>query len=238
MTILTALPIYNESPYVDHVLRAVKRHTDSILVIDDGSTDGTSDRLKQHRNINMLSHQANLGYGQSLIDAFDFAKQNVFDWIITIDCDKQHEPDHIPCFFGEIKKDDSDIISGSRYLQPINNNETQPPLERVRINKSVTAMLNGLLHLRLTDAFCGFKAYRVEALQQLDLSEKGYGLPLQLWVQAAQHNLQIREIPVPLIYHDPSRNFQGALEDPQQRLKYYLSVLEREMELNAAQVIA
>jgi len=238
MKILTALPIYNEWAYVDHVLRSVKRYTDCILVIDDGSTDGTSDRLRQYCDINMLSHQANLGYGQSLIDAFDFAERNGYDWIITIDCDKQHEPDHLPCFFSEIKKDDSDIISGSRYLQPANRSVTQPPMERVHINRTITTILKTLLHIRLTDAFCGFKAYRVEALQQLDLSEKGYGLPLQLWVQAVQHNLQIKEIPVPLIYHDPNRNFQGVLEDPQKRLKYYLSVLQREMELDAAQVIA
>jgi len=238
MTILTALPVYNESAYVDHVLRAVKRHADCILVIDDGSTDGTSARLLQHHDINVLTHKANQGYGQSLIDAFDFANQHGYDWIITIDCDKQHEPDHISCFVKEIKKDNHDIISGSRYLQPVDNNVTQPPLERVQINRAITGMLNRLLHIRLTDAFCGFKAYRVEALQQLDLSEKGYGLPLQLWVQAVQHSLQIKEIPVPLIYHDPNRNFQGVLEDSQRRLEYYLSVLEREMELNAAQVIA
>ena len=238
LAVLLAVPAYNECHSVDDVLKATRKHASDVLVIDDGSTDGTSLRLKQHNNINVLTHKANQGYGQSLIDAFDFADQHAYDWIITIDCDRQHEPGHIPCFLSEIMKDDCDIISGSRYLQPTNTKVPQPPLERVQINRAITAMLNRLLHLQLTDAFCGFKAYRVDALKQLDLSEKGYALPLQLWVQAAQHDLQIKEIPVPLIYHDPNRNFQGVLEDPQKRLKYYLSVLESEKDLDAAQVIA
>jgi dolichol-phosphate mannosyltransferase len=77
----------------------------------------------------------------------------------------------------------------------------------------------------LTDAFCGFKAYRRSALEKLRISEEGWGMPLQLWVQAARLQLQVKEIGVPRLYLDPNRAFGGVMNDPEQRLAYYRSVL-------------
>ena len=65
--------------------------------------------------------------------------------------------------------------------------------------------------IRLTDAFCGFKAYRVEALSSLRITETGWGMPLQLWVQAARLGLRVKEVAVPRIYLDPNRAFGGVL---------------------------
>ena len=232
--ILVAIPVFNEFKYVDDVLRAVHRYSDSILVVDDGSTDGTSDVLKKHTYIEVISRKTNAGYGQSLTGAFNFAYYHKFDWVITIDCDHQHEPSYIPCFYSEIEKDDADIISGSRYLRRINFGSAPPPADRVAINRKITNILNQNLAIRITDAFCGFKAYRTRAIFELKLTEKGYGLPLQLWIQASQAGLRIREIPVPLIYHDPKRKFCGILEDPQKRLCYYTEIIERELGNNVS----
>ena len=227
--VLVAIPVFNEARYVDSVLREVQRYAQDILVVNDGSTDGTAAVLARHRDIRLISHTRNLGYGRSLIDAFDFAAANGFDWVITIDCDHQHEPSCIPQFQKEIEKDDADIISGSRYLRLKNTGTAKPPLERIVINRKITNLLNQALGIKLTDAFCGFKAYRTQAIVKLKLSEAGYAIPLQLWVRAGRAGLIIREIPVPLIYHNPQRNFAGRLEDPQFRLRYYLDVIEREL---------
>jgi dolichol-phosphate mannosyltransferase len=170
---------------VDDVLSVVRRYSDNILVVNDGSTDGTSDVLKKHTYIEVISHKVNAGYGQSLIDAFNFAYKSNFNWVITIDCDHQDEPSYIPRFYSEIEKDDADIISGSRYLRRINLGSAPPPADRVAINRKITNILNQNLAIRLTDAFCGFKAYRTRAIFKLKLAERGYGLPLQLWIQAS-----------------------------------------------------
>ena len=232
--VLVAMPVFNESRYVDDVLREVRKYSDNILVVDDGSTDGTADVLTRHTYIEVIPHETNTGYGRSLIDAFDFACRNNFDWVITIDCDHQHEPSYIPCFYSEIKKADADIISGSRYLLRVNSGPAPPPAERVAINRQITNILNQNLSVRLTDAFCGFKAYRTGAVTELELTETSYGLPLQLWIRASRAGLRIREIPVPLIYHDPRRKFCGSLEDPKKRLRYYLEIIERELGHNVA----
>ena len=77
----------------------------------------------------------------------------------------------------------------------------------------------------ISDAFCGFKAYRVESLSRLNITVPGYGMPLQLWVQAARLGLRIQEVPVSLIYNDPNRQFGGSLDNPTARLLYYYEVL-------------
>jgi len=236
-TVLVALPVFNEFKYVDDVLCEVHKYSDNILVVDDGSTDKTSDVLKRHTYLQVITHDANKGYGQSLIDAFNFACQHNFNWLITIDCDYQHEPSYIPHFYRAIEKNDADIISGSRYLRRVNPGLALPPAERVEINRKITNILNRNLGLRLTDSFCGFKAYRTSAVLKLKLSERGYGLPLQLWIQAGRAGLKIREIPVPLIYHDARRNFCGILEDPQKRFDYYIEIIEKELGYNAGQNI-
>lgn len=221
---LTALPVYNEVRFVDNVLDEVCRYASEVLVVDDGSTDGTSELLAARNDISLVAHPENRGYGAGLISAFQFAIENEFDCIVTIDCDGQHEPQRIPDFIEACR--DVDIVSGSRYLTSFSG-DSEPPAARRRINEQVTAEVNRRLGLSLTDAFCGFKAYRVASLKQLRLTELGYAMPLELWVQAAVLGMTIVELPVPLIYLDEARSFGGALDDSATRLDHYYDVLER-----------
>jgi dolichol-phosphate mannosyltransferase len=223
---LTALPVYNEARHVCGVLDEVLRHSAEVLVVDDGSIDGTAELVATFRGIHVVRHARNLGYGAALQTAFAFAERHRYDCVVTIDCDGQHEPQRIPQFVEACA--DADIVSGSRYLEQ-GDSGSQAPAERRRINEIVTAELNRRLCVDLTDAFCGFKAYRVEALAKLNITENGYAMPLELWVQAARHELRIVELPVPLIYLDEKRSFGGALDNAATRLEYYHLVLDRSM---------
>ena len=229
MRLLIAIPVYNERKYVSGVLDRVKTFHPDILVINDGSTDGTQDVLAARKDIRLITHATNQGYGQSLIDAFNYADRHGYDWVITMDCDEQHEPEMIPAFIDEIKKDRWDLISGSRYLRP-NKEDDLPPGDRRSINATITEVLNSLFNLGITDAFCGFKAHRVAPTVALKLDEKGYAFPMQLWPRVAKAGLRLTEIPVRLIYNDPNRYFGGKLDDATFRLKHYLSVLQAELE--------
>ena len=102
--------------------------------------------------------------------------------------------------------------------------------QRMFINKTITAEINHRLGLSLTDAFCGFKAYRVASLKQLDIQDTGYAMPLELWAQAAMLGMRILEIPVPRLYLDLKRSFGGALDHAETRLNHYRAVLDRSIQ--------
>jgi glycosyltransferase involved in cell wall biosynthesis len=221
---LTALPVYNEAAHVTAVLDEVVRNAGDVLVVDDGSTDGTRQLLAQRRDVTVISHPQNRGYGAALRTAFEYAIAHDYEVLVTIDCDGQHEPQRISQLAAACA--DADLVSGSRYLE-LDDAARQAPVDRRRINVQVTEELNCRLGLKPTDAFCGFKAYRVEALKKLKVTEAGYAMPLELWVQAAFQGLRIIELPVPLIYLDEKRSFGGALDDAGTRLAYYHAVIDR-----------
>lgn len=225
---LLAIPVFNEQRYVARVIEEASQYCRHILVVDDGSTDDTPALLRRAHGVHVLTHPENRGYGKSLADAFAFAMDGDFEWLITMDCDEQHEPTYIPRFLDAMERDDSDIISGTRYPSGHDAAGDAPP-DRRRINQLITAMLNERLGLGITDAFCGFKAYRVSSLRHLDITVPGYAMPMQFWVQVARAGLRIAELPVRLIYHDPTRHFGGMLDNPDARLKHYLDVFEAEL---------
>lgn len=227
MKMLLAIPVYNEQRYVRGVLDEVRRFARDVLVIDDGSTDNTP-LLLARQPVEVIRHARNRGYGRSLIDAFRWSQCYGFDWLITMDCDQQHEPASLPDFYAAIARDDADVISGSRYLGS-DACGAPPPADRRAINAALTGQINEHLGLKITDAFCGYKAYRVSAIKKLELDEAGYAFPLQFWVQAAAHDLRVIEVPIRLIYNDAERSFGGPLDDSQRRLSYYNTVLAREL---------
>lgn len=224
---LVVIPIYNEARYLFGVIEEVKKYAcdgTEILAIDDGSTDETPEFLRDIAEIEVLTHEANLGYGRTLIDGFNYATEKEYKHVVTIDCDWQHEPSHIREFCDLLE--DYDIISGSRYLRP---SHEKPPPDRMVINREITTMINEITGYNLTDSFCGFKAYNVESLKKLKLTETNYGMPLQLWIQAWRNGLTVKEIPIGLIYFDRGRHFRGDLNNNEVRLKYYKEIIEREL---------
>ena len=234
MRTLVAIPVYNEQDTVRSVLERVSAFTSDILILDDGSSDRTADILNELRpemGFDLIRHEANAGYGRAIREIFNRAHRDQYDWVITMDCDDQHEPERIPDFLSAIEDTELDIVSGSRYL----SNDAQwakdlPPGDRRAINATLTKEINARLGFTLTDSFCGFKAHRVSAMHTLDITDDGYAFPMQLWVQAAANQLRVGEIPVELIYNDPNRTFGGGLDDPTTRLNHYRCVLYRAMD--------
>ncbi len=220
---LAALPVYNEVAYVNGVLDEVLKYAPNVLAINDGSNDGTDILLDQRSDIEVLHHEKNLGYGAALRTAFQYAIDEGYEIVVTLDCDGQHQPKRIPRFVSACHN--VDIVSGSRYLKKYDG-DSVPPAQRLFINKQITKTINELFHWNLTDTFCGFKAYRTEAIAKLDITVDGYAMPLELWAQAAMLGLRILEVPVPLIYLDEKRSFGGALDDGSVRMAYYNQVID------------
>jgi glycosyltransferase involved in cell wall biosynthesis len=220
---LAALPVYNEAATVHSVLDEVAKYATNVLVVNDGSSDATAQKLAERSDVSVISHATNRGYGAALKSAFRYAIDEGFEFVVTLDCDGQHQPKRIPRFISACKN--ADIVSGSRYLKNYEG-DSEPPAQRMFINKQITRQLNDRFGLRLTDAFCGFKAYRVSSLAMLDIQDDGYAMPLELWTQAAMQNFRIIEVPVPRLYLDLNRSFGGSLDLADVRLAYYNKVLD------------
>jgi glycosyltransferase involved in cell wall biosynthesis len=238
MRFLTAIPVYNEERHVAGVLQEVRRYSPEILVVNDGSTDKTGQLLAREPGIRIINHSTNKGYGAALVSAFNYAVEQDIDVLVTMDCDGQHEPSRIPVLLEAM--DNADIVSGSRYLRQFRQNSLAPT-DRLQINQIITTEMNNRFGLDLTDTFCGFKAYRREALQRLRITEPGWGMPLQLWVQAALLGMRIKEVGVPRVYLDPNRAFGGVLNDSEQRLAYYRKIIDtadREMQETLGRVLS
>lgn len=226
MKFAVILPVYNEAGTLERVVRKLTQFKDAdVVIVDDGSTDATPSILERLTVKAVIRHPENAGYGRSLMDGFDFAKNNNYRHCVTMDADEQHEPGFIPCLLEKLA--DFDIVSGSRYLNPLLSPDAPPP-ERFEVNRVITERLRHLTGYNLTDSFCGFKGYRVEGLRKLHLTETNYGFPLQVWLQAAKEGLTVTECAVPLIYKDHSRNFNNQFANRDERLNHYLQVMDRE----------
>ncbi len=224
---LVVIPVYNEEKSIARVIPEICRHVDRrgthILAIDDGSSDASSRLIRSFECARLVRHAKNLGYGKTLLDGFRYAVKNRYRCLVTIDCDEQHQPAQLPRFFASLKN--SDVLSGSRYLRGFDRGRA--PADRLRINRDITSVVNRITGYKLTDAFCGFKGYRVQALRRLKLKEKGYGMPLEFWVKAAAAGLKVKEMAVDLIYTDHRRSFRRGLDDPVRRGRYYRQVLRK-----------
>lgn len=223
------MPVYNEAHTIVGVLDAVRvRFDGEIILVDDGSTDGTPRALAERDDIAVVRLDRNCGYGCALRIGFDVANDLGFDSVVTMDCDGQHEPAHIPQFLDALSEG-WDIVSGSRYL-PGSGSIGEAPADRQEINRRITAVVNGVTGWQLTDTFCGFKAYRISAIRQIALSEPGYAMPLEMWAKAWAAGLKVTEIPVERIYCDRDRSFGAALDDPERRFAYYMDVWNAALE--------
>lgn len=220
------MPVYNEVATVGAVLDAVRIHFDGeIIVVDDGSDDGTAMVLAARDDIAVVRLDRNCGYGCALRIGFDVCRELCIRRLVTMDCDGQHEPAHIPEFLAALDEG-WDIVSGSRYL-PMSGRSGAAPADRREINKIITETVNETTGWTLTDSFCGFKAYKVASLGSVVLRESGYAMPLELWAKAWKAGFEVRELAVERIYCDHDRSFGHELDNPEHRLAYYRDVWGR-----------
>jgi dolichol-phosphate mannosyltransferase len=222
------IPVYNEERHLEGLLTRLRQvYHEDVILIDDGSVDGSPCILKSlnDERTHTILRERNRGYGATLVAGFQEVIRRDYDFVITMDSDGQHRPDWIPQFFDLIPA--WDIVSGSRYC-PESDRTGVVPEDRRAINGFITSRINDITGFALTDSFCGFKAYKVAALAKLSITEFGYAMPLQVWMQAKHFGFRVTERPVSRIYDDPNRRFGGDLDNPDVRLKLYLATLEKE----------
>lgn len=241
--ILLLIPCFNEEENIEHILehlRCVKQNSQKnsefnlkILIINDGSTDGTMQILDKNNHDSLFSivnFKENKGYGYTLIRGFKYAKEMKFSWIISFDMDGQHEPNYLYKFIDLIlEKPTEQIISGSRYKN-LEHSWQKPWKDRFLVNAIITGILN-TLGFSITDAFCGLKAYECNAINDLDLEINGYEIPIEIWIKSMKKGYKIVEKGVPVIYKDRDAILKNAKDSflfkkGEERIERYIQLIE------------
>ena len=204
--IVAAIPCYNEADFIAGVVRRTQPHVDRVVVVDDGSSDGTADAARA-AGAEVRRHETNLGPGAAARTCLEAGREYNADVLVTLDGDGQHDPDEIPAVIAPILAGESDLTIGSRFLGGYNN---VARYRKFGIDV-ITFLYNFGARQTITDAQSCFRAYGPRALDTLTITEDGFGFSVETLVQARRAGLRLDEVSISCVYHDQSHSMNPVL---------------------------
>jgi glycosyltransferase involved in cell wall biosynthesis len=203
MKIFVVIPLFNEKKHIASVIKNVSKYKLPIVVVDDGSTDGSGlkiialrDKELRNKNVTVLTHRINLGKGAAMKTGADYAFSRGADAVIFMDSDGQHEASDLLKFIDALKDDRYDVILGSRNLN------YGVPLVRFLGNKFASVLMVLLFKVYVSDVICGFRAITKDGYKKVKWDSDGYGVETEMVARIGKNKTKFSEIPVQTIYHD------------------------------------
>ncbi len=200
---IVIIPTYNEKENIERIIRKVFSLEGGyeILIIDDGSPDGTAAIVKSLQpefpdRLNMIERAGKLGLGTAYITGFKWALSQGYDYIFEMDADFSHDPDDLPRLL-EACKDGEGVAIGSRYSDGIS--VVNWPIGRIIMSYYASVYVRTVLRMKVYDCTAGFKCYSRRVLEAIDLDNvrmKGYGFQIEMKYTAWKLGFPIREVPV------------------------------------------
>ena len=199
------IPTYNEIENIRAIIRAVtslEKPLD-VLIIDDGSPDGTADAVKElmqtelQGRLHLIERKGKLGLGTAYICGFKWAIEHGYDYIFEMDADFSHNPNDLPRLYAACHDEGFDVAVGSRYITGVN--VVNWPIGRVLMSYYASANVRTILGISLRDTTAGFVCYRREVLETIDLDKirfKGYAFQIEMKYSAIRLGFKIKEVPV------------------------------------------
>jgi glycosyltransferase involved in cell wall biosynthesis len=215
LRVLVCIPAFNESRNIAEIINKSKKYSDGVIVYDDGSTDDTYE-LAEKAGAKVIRSPKNTGYGTAIRALFQAARDQNADFMITLDSDGQHNPDHIPRLIEPLRTQNFDIVIGSRFLSK-DDKEKVPRYRSLGI-KTITKLTQSASYTGLTDSQSGFRAYNKNALSKINLFEDGMAVSTEILLRAREKNLLATEVPITIKYdtydtstHNPITHGVGVL---------------------------
>ena len=200
---IVIIPTYNEKENIERIIRKVFSLDGGyeILIIDDGSPDGTAAIVKSLQKefpdrLNIIERAGKLGLGTAYITGFKWALSQGYDYIFEMDADFSHDPDDLPRLL-EACKDGEGVAIGSRYCDGIS--VVNWPIGRIIMSYYATVYVRTVLRMKVFDCTAGYKCYSRRVLETIDLDNvkmKGYGFQIEMKYTAWKLGFPIREVPV------------------------------------------
>lgn len=202
---IVIIPTYNEKENIEAIIRAVTNLEKGfdVLVIDDGSPDGTAgivkkmmqDELKDR--VFLIEREGKLGLGTAYIRGFQWAIEEKYDYIFEMDADFSHNPTDLPRLYDACSKEGNDVAIGSRYITGVN--VVNWPMGRVLMSYFASKYVRNILGIKLHDTTAGFVCYKRNVLETIRLNEirfKGYAFQIEMKYSALRLGFKVKEVPV------------------------------------------
>ena len=201
---IVIIPTYNEKENIENIIRVVfgLEKEFHILIIDDGSPDGTADIVKRLQKefperLFMVERKGKLGLGTAYICGFKWAIEHKYDFIFEMDADFSHNPNDLPKLNAACTEQGGDVAVGSRYCNGVN--VVNWPLGRVLMSYYASVYVRFVTGMKVQDTTAGFKCYRREVLEMIDLDRihfKGYAFQIEMKFTAYKCGYKIVEVPI------------------------------------------
>lgn len=191
------IPGLNEEKYIETVLKKVRKQTNNIIVVDDGSKDKMPVIAKRYTP-HVLSHTINLGKGAALKTGCEYAFRSLdAEAVIFIDSDDQHDPEELPLFFTALQK--YDVVFGIRSF------DEKMPLFRIMMNRLASFVILMLFGSYIPDIPSGYKALTKKAYKKLVWNSTDYAVEMEIAARTAKYKIPFETVPITTIYHDFER---------------------------------
>ncbi|MFC1864229.1 glycosyltransferase family 2 protein [Chloroflexota bacterium] len=204
--VIAAIPCFNTEHFIRDVVSRAKKYVNQVIVIDDGSHDGTTESAKTAGAL-VINHSSNRGYGESIKSCFEAAKTNGADILVILDGDGQHIPEELPHVLDPILNKEADLVIGSRFL---GENHSMPRYRRFGINV-ITWLYNLGSKVKVSDAQSGLRAYSRKLVDTISLRERNMSISIEILVKAKEKGFIIKEVPISCIYYQSSLGI-GAIK--------------------------
>lgn len=201
---LVIIPTYNEKENIENIIRAVfaQEVVFELLIIDDGSPDGTANIVKQLQKefpdtLHILERKGKLGLGTAYIAGFKWALERKYDYVFEMDADFSHNPNDLVKLYKACSQDGADVAIGSRYVSGVN--VVNWPIGRVLMSYFASKYVRFILGMKIADTTAGFKCYKREVLGTIELDKirfKGYAFQIEMKFTAYKCGFKLVEVPI------------------------------------------
>ena len=201
---IVIIPTYNEKENIEAITRKVFSLPGDfqILVIDDGSPDGTAAIVKGLQaefpeRLHLLERSGKQGLGTAYLTGFKWSLEHGFDYVFEMDADFSHNPDDLLRLYAACAEQGADLSVGSRYCHGVS--VVDWPMSRIIMSYYASAYVRGILRMHVFDTTAGFVCYSRKVLETIDLDAvqmKGYGFQIEMKYTARKLGFQIKEVPV------------------------------------------
>lgn len=205
---IAIVPVFNEEKRIAEVVKSLRAHVDSVVVVDDKSSDNTVLEAKKNGAI-ILSHKINLGQGAALETGHEYARMMDADYVLHFDGDGQFCVDDIIPALENLQKNEADILFGSRFLDKRSKLPFFKKYFLLPIGKFVNKLF-GVVPLR--DAQNGFRILNKKALEKIRITQNRMAHATEIMGLVKEHGLKYVEFPVQVIYHEYGQSTLGGFK--------------------------